>query len=923
MYRYMGENNIKFLLIMLAVIGSFLCIPLHTSLAAVMPVYERLQPVTSNLNAPTAVALDSNERIYVAESINNKLLIYSQSGQYLDSLSGLKKPISAAVDGNGRIFIGNKTRGNVEVYDADLAFLFKLGTGDGEFAQPGAIAINSAGDIYVADSEEDVIKIYNPDGTFNFSFGSSGSGDGEFNFPTSIAINETAEEIIISDLQLIQDMYGGEIEGARIQVLDMNGVFKRSFGEYGVGEGLMAKPMGVTVDSEGRIYVTDSYQHIVHVFDSNGTFLGTVYNLDNPMRTPLSIAIGNSNRLFIASLNTGKVEVYGIDQYTQMEVSPLTLSYEGQEDGADPASQNVTITNNGTGTLTWTAEASDSWITLSGTSGLADPSDSSVLNVGADLNGLSVGTYTGSVSIRAGSGAMEVVDIELTVLPMPQLSVIPSALEFISQNGSVPSSQGLSIENTGEGTLNWSASSDRSWILIDKETGTAPDTIVVSIDVSSMGAGTYTGAITITGGGSAIIPVTLNIIEVVGTINVTTNLADAAFTINGSGSYSGSGMSWAVTDAPIGTYTIIFGAVEGYTTPSSQNQTLQTDGTINFSGDYEEIVEAQQAVNKNIIVGHGPGKRNNGLVKVMKSDGSETGVEFFAHKYTYGVNVAAGDINCDGVDEVITAPGPGPKNPAKIKIFDKNGNHLRNLIITAFKNYKYGANVASGDFNGDGYHEVVAGVGAVPGNPAYVKVFVYDTTKKKMINSGIKLLAYDRKYGVRVAAGDVDDDGIDEIITAPGPDEFSKGVLIKIWEVNTSSGIGQWSASLSYKYTVKSRHRYSVSITSGDINGDGYDEVIAGEGPYYNVPDKIKVFDRNGEIVSKFRAYIGRHYAANMASDDIDNDGVAEIIVGAGPHKRKKGIVKIYNANGVRQARFTAFNAMYGVNVAVGDLGWE
>ena len=351
------------------------------------------------------------------ESGNNRLLIYSQSGRYIETLTGLNKPISLAVDDSGRIFIGNKHSENVEVYDADLNLLFKLGSGDGEFEQPNAIAIDSSGRIFVVDKEEDIVKVFNPDGSFSFSFGGSGNGDGRFDSPTSIAIDEIAGELIVSDLQIIADMYGGEIEGARIQVLDMNGVYKRSFGGYGVGDGLMSRPLGLTVDGESRVYITDTLQHVVHVFESNGTFLGTMMDPDNQVRTPLGITIGNSNRVFIASLNTSKIEVYGIDSYTDMKITPVALSFEGQEGGVDPALQNVEISNNGTLTLNWTAGTNESWITLSGTSGSASPSAISNISIGVSLAGLTAGTYAGSLSVSAESGATEVVNINLTVSP--------------------------------------------------------------------------------------------------------------------------------------------------------------------------------------------------------------------------------------------------------------------------------------------------------------------------------------------------------------------------------------------------------------------------------------------------------------------------------------------------------------------------
>ncbi len=331
---------------LLAVFVSFLFCFANTLQAAAMPGFERLQPVTANIKAPTAVALDIYGNIYVTESSTNRLLIYSQGGEHVETLSGLDKPISVAVDDDGRIFIGNSNKGNVEVYNAGLTLLFKLGTGDGEFTQPNAIAVDSAGDIYVADSKEDEINVYNPDGSYNFSFGGSGNTDGLFNFPTSIAIDEISGEIIISDLQVIET-----IEGARIQVFDMNGGFKRGFDAFGVGEGLLAKPLGVEVDEDGRIYVSDAYQNIVQVFDSDGTYLGTIYDLDNPLRTPLGMAFSKEvNKLFIASLNSVRVEVYGILN-ANITVTPASHDFGGVNVGDTSIAQTFTISNIGNGNL--------------------------------------------------------------------------------------------------------------------------------------------------------------------------------------------------------------------------------------------------------------------------------------------------------------------------------------------------------------------------------------------------------------------------------------------------------------------------------------------------------------------------------------------------------------------------------------------
>jgi hypothetical protein len=897
--------------------------------SAQMPEYNRLSPITENISAPTAVTVDDTGKIYVTESINNSLHIYSQRGEYVDTLTGLERPISVAVDSNGRIFIGNKDTGNVAVYDSDLTFLFKLGAGDGEFSQPNDIAIDTTGKIYVVDMGEDKVKVYNQDGSYNegASFGSSGNGDGQFHKPLSIAIDESAGEIIVLDRQLTTDMYGGQIEGARIQKFNMDGSFKSSFSEYGEEIGQMFRPQYITVDGEGRIYVTDTYHNVVLVYDSSGTYLGAVYDLTDPLRTPLGIKIDEGNRLYIASLNTGRVEVYGIIPYTGMLVSPLSLSFEAQEGGSNPALQTVEITNNGTEILNWTADTQESWITLSATLGTVEVAGVATLEVGVNINGLSAGTYTGMVNIRAESGITEVIDITLTVSSMPVLSVTPGSLEFTSQNGSVPNPQDLTITNAGEGVLTWSAVADKDWIILEKTGGTAPDTVAVSVDITAKGVGVYTGSITVTGEGAlsspVVIPVTLNVEEVTGTIRVVTNLDEATYTINGPQSYAGAGKSWTVEGAPAGTYVIIYGEVDGYTAPASESGTLVADGTIVFNGEYTVNSGGDQTGGKkNIIVGAGPRQENAGVVKVYTADGVETTVGFIAHQYGYGVNVAAGDIDRDGYDEIITAPGPGAENPAEIRVFDRNGNELTDLRFTAYQ-YGYGANVASGDFNGDGKYEVIVGTGAGPDNPAYVKVYVYNEVQQVMEDSGINLLAYDNKlYGVKVAAGDIDYDGIDELITVPGPERRNRGI-VKIWEVDTSSGAGQWKVSLLKEYVVTSRYGYSVNIASGDVNGDGYAEIITGAGASRRARDEIRIYDREGELIGKFMAHMVRSYGINIASGDIDNDGVAEIVAGAGPGPRNRAIVKVFNMDGVESVRFRALRMRYGVNVAIGDLGIE
>jgi PKD repeat protein/sugar lactone lactonase YvrE len=274
------------------------------SLSATMPVFEREKPVTTNIEQPTAVTTDEIGTLYVTDLFGGTLHVFNKKGRY-QRLTGLDKPISVAIGRDRKIYVGSKGRGSVDVFDRGLKPLFKLGIGNGEFQQPNAIATDGSGKIYVVDSKDDRVKVYKPDGSFKYSFGGSGSGNGQFHFPTSIAINESTGEILVADRK-IQSSFFGDGDGARVQIFNKYGAYQDSFDHYGV----LIRPMGMTVDEESNIYITDTFQNGVQVFERSGNYLGAIYNTVDPMRTPLGISLSSEKKLYIASLNTGTVEVY-------------------------------------------------------------------------------------------------------------------------------------------------------------------------------------------------------------------------------------------------------------------------------------------------------------------------------------------------------------------------------------------------------------------------------------------------------------------------------------------------------------------------------------------------------------------------------------------------------------------------------------
>jgi len=285
-----------------AVLLCFVLIPLRPADGAILSDFVRLASLAADM--PTGLAVDSQENLYVVQAARSRLAKYDRAGNRLRLLSEIDQPLSIAVAPNGRVLVGSFGNGSVTVYAPNLQALFQLGKGPGEFERPLAIVASSAGIFYVADAIGKRISAYDSGGRRLFSFGTTGSNNGQFTYPTAMAISESAGELYVADLRVISGA-----TGARIQVFDLNGNFRRSFGSFKVGDGGLIKPLGMDFDGQGRLLVVDGYQNVILVFDSTGAYQGAIYDPAAPLRTGLDITVGSkTGRIFVAD-ETG-IQIY-------------------------------------------------------------------------------------------------------------------------------------------------------------------------------------------------------------------------------------------------------------------------------------------------------------------------------------------------------------------------------------------------------------------------------------------------------------------------------------------------------------------------------------------------------------------------------------------------------------------------------------
>ena len=302
-----------------------------------------------------------------------------------------------------------------------------------------------------------------------------------------------------------------------------------------------------------------------------------------------------------------------------------------------------------------------------------------------------------------------------------------------------------------------------------------------------------------------------------------------------------------------------------------------------------------------IITGAGIGGRAH--IRVFDPAGQAVkGADFFAFsdKLQGGADVAVGDIDSDGIQEIVVGAGPGDK--PYVKIFDKNTQVLEQTFLAYGENFAGGVRVAVGDINGDKYQEIITGAG--PGGGAHVRVFDIDGV---VIHS--KLFPFGKKQssGVDVAVGDIDGDGIGEIIVGAGPDGEPK---VRIYEGNGGLEDTEISA-------FAANFRGGVRVAAGDVDGDAIDEVIvgagAGGGPH------VRIFEPDGKPrpINMFPFHHNFRGGVDVASYDHNEDGKDDIVVAQASGGQAWVKVLKYNNEHTILTEFNAYHPNFygGANV--------
>ncbi len=182
-----------------------------------------------------------------------------------------------------------------------LEFKFAIGgegsTADYQLAEPMGVDIADNGDIFVADTSDNLIKVFDQNGKFKVSFGKKDL----FYLPADLAVNKT--EVMVVDSR-----------NSRIQVFDLNGKFLRTFAGPELGKKIGAWiPQSIHIALTGEIYVSDVFYHRVIVFDQSGAVkkqLGVPGTGSGQLMYPNGIVVNKAGELYVSDSNNGRIQIF-------------------------------------------------------------------------------------------------------------------------------------------------------------------------------------------------------------------------------------------------------------------------------------------------------------------------------------------------------------------------------------------------------------------------------------------------------------------------------------------------------------------------------------------------------------------------------------------------------------------------------------
>ena len=183
------------------------------------------------------------------------------------------------------------------------------GTGPGQLSFPRNMAVAPNGNLYVTDSGNHRIQVFDPDGVFLFGWGEFGTENGQFNEPWSLAVDDAF-------------VYVADTWNHRLQKFTLQGDFVTQIGSSGspadgdIGAGLFFGPRQIALLEPDRLLVTDTGNHRIQMFTRDGDFIettGTYGIAQGQFYEPVGMAVSENGSIYLADTWNQRIQAFRLD----------------------------------------------------------------------------------------------------------------------------------------------------------------------------------------------------------------------------------------------------------------------------------------------------------------------------------------------------------------------------------------------------------------------------------------------------------------------------------------------------------------------------------------------------------------------------------------------------------------------------------
>jgi uncharacterized protein (TIGR03663 family) len=257
----------------------------------------------------------------------------------------LSEPRGLASDARGNLYVADTKNHRIQVFDGNGQLIRQFGSqgsGDGQFKEPCGVFVDAEGGVWVADTWNQRIAHLGPEGQWLGSIGGSENG---FFGPRSVLVSRGS-------------LYVADTGNKRIVRFDLRGNRLSGWGGDGTGAGQFIEPVGLAADASGNIYVADTGNHRIQVFDSDGKFLRQLpVSGWKDFYTEPYLVVGPSDTLFVTDASMSRVAQYDHSGVLRRTWKPERDFKQPTGITLDPFGR-LTVSDRGTHRLfTWSLES--------------------------------------------------------------------------------------------------------------------------------------------------------------------------------------------------------------------------------------------------------------------------------------------------------------------------------------------------------------------------------------------------------------------------------------------------------------------------------------------------------------------------------------------------------------------------------------